>query len=418
MASTSKKRKISTRTYDEKLDIINFVDENPNMKKKDVAIKFGIPANTLTDILKKRDKIQNTLETTSDGKKDLKRVRLGQFEDVDAALILWFRQMDVRPELRLEGDMLYEKAKYFAREFQHETPPSMAWVDRFKKRHCIAQVQKSGESAGVNQYVVQNWKDGKLRDILNRYSSSDIFNADETALFWQILPDKSLGFLGKSYHGGKQAKTRITVLVCASMDGHEKLQLYVIGKSKKPRAFKNVRQLPVEYVANTKAWMTSDLFENWVRKLDNRMRLKNRKIALIIDNCPAHPVINNLQNVELVFLPPNTTSVTQPMDGGIIKNMKLHYRRIVSSRRLAAAENDVPWNHVSAECIANVHRKVGFVVSTSTDDDEVGDPFAGLEEDDDPLAGPERELRNIWDRYAHIGVCKIRHSGQMEIPSY
>ena len=329
--------------------------------------------------------------------------------------------------------MLYEKAKYFAREFQHETPPSMAWVDRFKKRHCIAQVQKSGESAGVNQYVVQNWKDGKLRDILNRYSSSDIFNADETALFWQILPDKSLGFLGKSYHGGKQAKTRITVLVCASMDGHEKLQLYVIGKSKKPRAFKNVRQLPVEYVANTKAWMTSDLFENWVRKLDNRMRLKNRKIALIIDNCPAQPVINNLQNVELVFLPPNTTSVTQPMDGGIIKNMKLHYRRIVSSRRLPAAENDVPfkwdlldavhavksaWNHVSAECIANVYRKVGFVVSTSTDDDEVGDPFAGLEEDDDPLAGPERELRNIWDRYAHIGVCKIRHSGQMEIPSY
>ena len=77
MASTSKKRKISTRTYDEKLDIINFVDENPNMKKKDVAIKFGIPANTLTDILKKRDKIQNTLETTSDGKKDLKRV--GQY---------------------------------------------------------------------------------------------------------------------------------------------------------------------------------------------------------------------------------------------------------------------------------------------------------------------------------------------------
>ena len=35
-----------------------------------------------------------------------------------------------------------------------------------------------------------------------------------------------------------------------------------------------------------------------------------RKVALIIDNCPAH---NNLKAIELVFLSPSTTSKTQPV---------------------------------------------------------------------------------------------------------
>ena len=37
------------------------------------------------------------------------------------------------------------------------------------------------------------------------------------------------------------------------MDGSDKLPLYVIGKSKHPRAFKNVHQLPVTYDSNQKS---------------------------------------------------------------------------------------------------------------------------------------------------------------------
>ena len=53
---------------------------------------------------------------------------------------------------------------------------------------------------------------------------------------------------------------------------------------------------------------------------------KGRKIALIIDNCPAHPRIDNLQAVELIFSPLNTTSKTQPMGQGVIRSLKAHYR--------------------------------------------------------------------------------------------
>ena len=109
----------------------------------------------------------------------------------------------------------------------------------------------------------------------------------------------------------------------ANINGSDKLPLVVIGKRKRPRAFKNVT-VPVEYTANKKAWMKGALFEDWMRKLDWRMRLEGRHIALFVDNCQAHPFIE-MSNVELIILPPNTTSVLQPMDAGIIKNLKFHY---------------------------------------------------------------------------------------------
>ena len=73
--------------------------------------------------------------------------------------------------------------------------------------------------------------------------------------------------------------------------------------------------------------MDSALFEEWARELDGKFLRENRKIALIIDNCPAHPTIGNLSNARLIFLPPNTTSISQPIDQRVIKCLKAHYRR-------------------------------------------------------------------------------------------
>ena len=66
-------------------------------------------------------------------------------------------------------------------------------------------------------------------------NKQDIFNGDETGLFWQMLPDKSLRFTQQKNHGGKQPKTRMTLLVAANISGSEKLALYVNGKYTKPR---------------------------------------------------------------------------------------------------------------------------------------------------------------------------------------
>ena len=76
--------------------------------------------------------------------------------------------------------------------------------------------------------------------------------------------------------------------------------------------------------------MESQIFEEWVRKIDQTFQIEARKFALLIDNSPTHPSVSNLTNVQLVLLPANTISVLKSMDQGVIKSLKAHYReRIV-----------------------------------------------------------------------------------------
>ena len=59
---------------------------------------------------------------------------------------------------------------------------------------------------------------------------------------------------------------------------------------------------------------------------------------LIIDNCPAHPNVQNLNWVELIFIPPNTTSITQPKDQGVIRLLKSKYCSLAVKYQIAAFE--------------------------------------------------------------------------------
>ena len=96
----------------------------------------------------------------------------------------------------------------------------------------------------------------------------------------------------------------------------------VIGKAAKPRCFQNldIRKLPVEWRSNKKAWMTSQIMEEWLTAFNGRMKMQNRHVLLFLDNATCHPHIK-LSNVRLAWFPPNTTSVSQPMDQGIIRNV-------------------------------------------------------------------------------------------------
>lgn len=78
-------------------------------------------------------------------------------------------------------------------------------------------------------------------------TSHQVYNADESGLFWKVLPNKTLAHSGeKSAPGRKVSKERITFMPCSNASGSYKLKLLVLGKSMKPRAFKNVH-IPVSY---------------------------------------------------------------------------------------------------------------------------------------------------------------------------
>ena len=114
-------------------------------------------------------------------------------------------------------------------------------------------------------------------------------------------------------------------MVAGNVTG-EKFSMFVIGKSKTPRCFKHIKKLPWKYKSEKKRWMESQIFEEWVRKLDRTIRIEGRKIVLLIDNCPAHLSVSDVTYVQPLFFSPNTTSVLQLMDQDVIRGLKVHYR--------------------------------------------------------------------------------------------
>jgi len=66
------------------------------------------------------------------------------------------------------------------------------------------------------------------------------------------------------------------------------------------------------------------------------------KILLIPDNAPRYPpFIGDLHpNIKVVFLPPNTTSLIQPMDQGVTATFKAYYLRRTFAQAIAATEED------------------------------------------------------------------------------
>lgn len=310
--------------------------EKGRKAKSVIAKEFGIPASTLSTWLKNASSIKEAYLKYGPKRK---YSRGGAFEEIEKATLKWFTMVR-DADMPVSGPVLLAKADEFGRQLgSSDFKASTGWLDRFKERNGITFKKVCGESKSVDTESsdMTEWQ-SQLKRILDRYSPDDIYNADETGMFYRLLPDKTLEFKAVECHGGKKRKERLTALVCANMSGNDKLPLLIIGKYARPRCFKNVKTLPTLYTHNKKAWMTSEIFTDWLRNLDKKFSRNRRKIAMIVDNCPAHPHVRSLKSIELIFLPPNTTSKTQPMDQGVIHNFKTHYRKRVILRQMKAID--------------------------------------------------------------------------------
>lgn len=302
----------------------------------------------------------------------------------------------------MSGPLIRSKAMDIAQQLEYKHfSASSGWLERFKNRHNITFRTISGESASVSVAVVDDFKT-KLPALINNYNPRDVYNADETGLFFRALPDKTLALKGEKCAGGKMSKERLTILFCANMAGHSEKPL-VIGKAARPRAFQkiNLNTLPVVWRFNKKSWMTCEIMTEFLREFDKKMGLEKRKILLFLDNAASHPRDLILKNIKIVFLPPNTTAICQPLDQGIIKNFKTWYRSIILKHILAKMDSvnyvqdltktinllDViyfikkAWNQVTPVTIENCFRKAGFTYSQDFRTDLDFDP-----EDELPLS--------------------------------
>nr|XP_034336051.1 tigger transposable element-derived protein 4 [Crassostrea gigas] len=390
------KRKLKTHTIETKFQAIADVERGIESKAV-IAKKYEIPPNTLSTWIKNAQKIKEAYEQSTFGPQR-KKMRTAAYKDTEEAVLQWFKTARDQ-NVPVSGPLLIAKAQEFASQLGDDFKCSTGWLERFKKRHSITFKRVCGESKSVadGTDAMKAWA-SSLQTILAECSPSDIFNADETGLFFRLLPDKTLEFKGVDCHGGKNSKERVTVMVCSNMSGNEKLPLLVIGKSKKPRCFKGIKTLPTAYEANKKAWITSELFTAWLKQLDRRFQRQKRKVAMIVDNCPAHPKVKDLKAITLFFLPPNTTSKTQLMDQGIIQNLKIHYRKLVIMKQLKSIERN-------KELQITVLDALRMLYQSHREDHQKLLPDEEDPEDDIPLAA--LRLRVPFDDYAQIDETVI-----------
>ena len=233
--------------------------------------------------------------------------------------------------------VLKTKAVEFAEKMNVENfKVSDGWLDWWKKRFNVSFKTVSGESNACTDEMVAPWEQSTSPTILSKYDFNQIYNTDEFDLFYRARPNKSQHLKNENCVGGKHSKLRLTGLTAAKAVG-EKLPLFAIGKSKKPRCFKHIKYLPCRYRSQKKSWMDRILFQEWVREVDRRFT-KGRTIVLLVDNCPVHPSIDNLVSPELTFLPRNTTSHLQPMDQGVIRSLKARYKTMSIKKLIEAIE--------------------------------------------------------------------------------
>ncbi len=310
--ATAVKRSVSNKTLKEKYEALKALEKGAS--NKSVAEKYNIPKNTLSTWVKNKRKIFDHFQS---GNPKRKKARGANHENVDKAMFQWFLSVKSQ-NIPVGGSVFKDKAKYYAQEAGlQDFQASDGWLRRWKDRFSVSFKAVSGEAKSVTTEMVAPWKETSLPTLLSNYKLEDIYNADEFGLFYQCMPNKTLALKSEKCTGGKHSKVRLTGMAAANAIG-DKLPMFVIGRAKKPRCFAGVRSLPCRYRNQKKSWMDGDLFKEWVKELDSKFVAEKRKVAVLVDNCPAHPEVTELKAINLVFLPPNTTSKTQPMDQGVI----------------------------------------------------------------------------------------------------
>ena len=130
----------------------------------------------------------------------------------------------------------------------------------------------------------------------------------------------------------KQSKDRVIVLLTYNATRSEKLAPLFIHKYENSRAIKNINKKTflVDYYWNQKSQMQVLIWNEYIKKLDTRMRRQDWNILLLVDNAPTYTLYEttHLTNITIKYLFPNTTAHLQPCDQGIINSFKV--RNIVN----------------------------------------------------------------------------------------
>lgn len=192
-----------------------------------IADKYNIPRQTFSDWIKKRAKIE---EASQDPQVNKEKFRFKKPKEIklEKRLNTYFGVL-TKASLPVSGEMLRNKAREIALDLGiQDFGASNGWLHRFKDRFNIGQLSICGEANKVSQEQVDQWL-LENADLINSYGPELTYNCDETGLFYNLLPNRTLAVRGTKCHGGEQSKLRLTVMLCCNRAGTNKLPPLIIG---------------------------------------------------------------------------------------------------------------------------------------------------------------------------------------------
>ena len=105
-------------------------------------------------------------------------------------------------------------------------------MDKFKKQFDIKGYTRHGEDASADTLGAVLSRMEEIKVIVSGYNSDNVFNMDETSLFYRLQPNHTLAT--KRLSGNKKQKERITMALTSNAIGTVCLPPLIINQYLKP----------------------------------------------------------------------------------------------------------------------------------------------------------------------------------------
>ncbi|GBL80124.1 Tigger transposable element-derived protein 6 [Araneus ventricosus] len=130
-----------------------------------------------------------------------------KFPEINEALIEWFKSARAK-NIPISGALMKQKAMEIADALgTKDFCASNGWLHKFRVRNNVVFRALCEEAADVDESLCEDWTT-RLPLLLAGYTDKDIFNMDETGLFFRALPNKSMMVKSADSKGGKQENKR------------------------------------------------------------------------------------------------------------------------------------------------------------------------------------------------------------------